>query len=285
MDKNQQKQVWKKLPRKMYSEAQEFLEDREDQCVSACARFLHMKGSRDHVWALRNGTGSIKALLLHSRRSLYPILNGNHDIALPKFLNNFLLKVPIHAVQGLKPDAEILEAAMESKGYHPAERIDYDLMALEDPPVSSCFRSGPVNLALRPPMPGDIEELFQLQAAYEQEEVLPKGAVFYPAASRANLERLLRNEQMLLACLDGRIVGKINTSAASFTRYQIGGVYVRPDYRGRGIAVRMAAVFLKGLINEGRGVTLFVKKQNAAARAVYRHTGFTVQGDYRICYY
>jgi ribosomal protein S18 acetylase RimI-like enzyme len=244
-----------------------------------------MKGSRDHVWTLRNDIGSIKALLLHSRRSLYPIFNGNRDIPLPKFLNSFLLKVPIHAVQGLKPDTELLEASMESKGYYPVERIDYDLMALEDPPVSSCFRSGPVNLLLRPPIAGDIEELFHLQAAYEQEEVLPTGAAFYPAASRANLERLLKNEQMLLACLDGRIVGKINTSAESFTRYQIGGVYVRPDCRGRGIAVRMAAVFLKGLINEGRAVTLFVKKQNAAARAVYRRTGFAVRGDYRISYY
>jgi predicted GNAT family acetyltransferase len=244
-----------------------------------------MKGSRDHVWALRDDNGSIKALLLHSRRSLYPIFNGNRDIPLPKFLNSFLLKVPIHAVQGLKPDTELLEAAMESKGYHPAERIDYDLMSLEDQPVSSCFRSGPVDLLLRPPTAGDIEEIFTLQAAYEQEEVLPKGAVFNAAASRANLERLLKTEQMLLACLDGRIAGKINTSAMSFTRYQIGGVYVRPDCRGRGIAVRMAAVFLKGLINGGRGVTLFVKKENAAARAVYRHTGFTVRGDYRICYY
>jgi GNAT superfamily N-acetyltransferase len=280
-----EKQVWKKLRSKNYWEARDFLEGREGRCVSACARFLHMKGSRDHVWALRDDNESIKALLLHSRRSLYPIFNGNKDIPLPKFLNNFLLKVPIHAVQGLKPETEILEAAMESKGYHSAERIDYDLMALEDPPVSSCFRSGPVDLQLRPPIARDIDELFTLQAAYEQEEVLPKGAVFNAAASRANLERLLKTEQMLLACLDGRIVAKINTSAASFTRYQIGGVYVKPDCRGRGIAVRMAAVFLKGLINEGRGVTLFVKKENAAARAVYRHTGFTVRGDYRICYY
>jgi predicted GNAT family acetyltransferase len=90
---------------------------------------------------------------------------------------------------------------------------------------------------------------------------------------------------MLLASLGGQIVGKINTSGLSFTRFQIGGVYVRPDCRSLGIAVRMASVFLKGLVDEGRGVTLFVKKRNAAARAVYRRIGFSVQGNYRISYF
>jgi predicted GNAT family acetyltransferase len=124
-----------------------------------------------------------------------------------------------------------------------------------------------------------------LQAAYEQEEVLPGGAEFNPAVCRANLEHLLKHEQMLVACLGGHIGGKINTSASSFTRRQIGCVYVHPDCRGNGIAVRMTAVFLKSIIDEGCGITLFVKKRNAAARAVYQRVGLTVQGSYRISYY
>jgi predicted GNAT family acetyltransferase len=90
---------------------------------------------------------------------------------------------------------------------------------------------------------------------------------------------------MLVADLGGRLAGKINTNAVTFTRYQIGGVYVHPDYRGLGIARKMAAAFASGLIAQGKGISLFVKKANAAARKVYQRVGFETLGDYRINYY
>jgi predicted GNAT family acetyltransferase len=130
-----------------------------------------------------------------------------------------------------------------------------------------------------------MEDMFLLQSGYEQEEVLPTGAVFNPAACRLSLERLIAGEHVLAAEMKGRLVGKINTSAASFSRWQIGGVYVHPGYRGQGIACRMAAEFIRTLIREGKGVSLFVKKRNAAAQAVYRRIGFRSAGDYRISYY
>jgi ribosomal protein S18 acetylase RimI-like enzyme len=278
---------WKKIKRNEYAAAAEYLIDRENECVAACARFLHIREHKDrgHVWALKDESGYIDAFLLHHRRALFPILNGRTGIPLPRFLNRFLGKVPIHAVQGLKADAEILTKAMENLGYFAAEHLDYDLMALDSRPPDSCRRYGPPELQLRPPGAADIDELLRLQAAYEQEEVLPGGAEFNAAACRANLNHLLKHERMLVACLGSHIVAKINTSAASFTRRQIGGVYVRPDCRGMGIAVRMAAAFFRDIIDEGYGITLFVKKRNAAARAVYRRTGLTVQGSYRISYY
>jgi hypothetical protein len=288
---------WKKIKRGEYPAAEEFLIDRESECVAACSRFMHFKANKGHVWALKDETGRIKALLLHHRRSLFPILNSGTDgkanskaagkaaIPLPRFLNSFLGKVPIHAVQGLLEDTDILTKAMENLGYFAAEHLDYDLMALDTQPISSCYRYGPPGLLLRPPIPADTDELFHLQAAYEREEVLPGGAEFNPAACRANLEHLLKQEQMLVACLGNRIVGKINTSASSYTRRQIGGVYVHPDCRSMGIAIRMTAVFLKGIIDEGRGVTLFVKKRNTIARSVYKRVGLTAQGNYRISYF
>jgi predicted GNAT family acetyltransferase len=81
------------------------------------------------------------------------------------------------------------------------------------------------------------------------------------------------------------MVGKANTNAESFTRYQIGGVYVHADCRGLGIGAVMTAALVRDLIACGKGVSLFVKKRNAAARAVYRRAGFVSAGEYRITYY
>jgi ribosomal protein S18 acetylase RimI-like enzyme len=273
------------MRRAEYEGPEQFLRRRENFCVAACARFIKREPSCDHVWTLPGSRGEIAALLLHSRRSLLPVFSGNREIPLPGFLKRFLIKVPIHAVQGLREDAEILEEAMETRGYRAADVIDYHLMALDAEPPAPVFRSGPRGLIIRLPAESDTDEIFRLQAAYEQEEVLPRNGVFNPAASRLSLEHVLAHEQVLVAELDGTIVGKINTNGRSFTRFQIGGVFVRPDCRGMGIGLKMAAAFFKILIMGGSGATLFVKKRNAAARGLYRRLGFSILGDYRISYY
>jgi ribosomal protein S18 acetylase RimI-like enzyme len=200
-------------------------------------------------------------------------------------MRGFLNKPPVHLVQGLLGDAQLLEAALADLGYHAAEQRDYDLMALDKAPGAGVPGAFPKGLELRRPGLADLEALCPLQAGYEEEEVLPRGAALNPAACRLALNKILTKEQSLIACLDKRIVGKINTNAAAFTRVQIGGVYVLPEYRGLGIGSRMTAVFAEQLAARGRGLTLFVKKSNPAAQKIYRRIGFVEAGDYRISYY
>jgi predicted GNAT family acetyltransferase len=158
-------------------------------------------------------------------------------------------------------------------------------MYMDGEPPAGLLRKGPPGLVLRVPERADIEAMFPLQKAYEQAEVLPPDAVFSPAACRLALERIIGRERVLVACLGGRIVGKVNTNADSFTLRQVGGVYVDERYRGRGIGTAMLAAFVRDLIAEGKGASLFVKKRNTAARALYRRVGFTGAGDYRITYF
>ena len=279
--------TWRKIPKNDLQIAETYLRNRENYCVAASARFIGIQKSLGHIWYL-GGLGSaeeISALLLHSRRTLFPVFNKKTDISSPDFLTSFLRKTPVHAIQGLREDIELLEPLLEKLGYFHDEHIDYCLLNIDVPPGPEVLRAGPANLILREPAAGDEEELFALQSAYEREEVLPKSAVFNPASTRLNLKHILSSEYMLIAELNGQVVGKINTSAESFTRFQIGGVYVRPDCRGRGIGLKMTSVFTGTLLARGKGLTLFVKNRNAAARAVYRRAGFTVLADYRITYY
>ena len=279
------RQRWRKVPKAELGKAELYLRAREKLCVSASARFLKTAESRGHIWYLGEANGEISALLLHSRNSLFPVFDKNPRIPGPLFLNRFLGKVQIHSVQGLKEDVELLELLMEAQGYFAAERIDYALMSLDNMAEQAVYKIGPEGLILREPEAKDEEELFALQSAYEQEEVLPKNAVFNAASCRYNLQRILSSEQVLVAEMNGRLVGKMNTSAHSFTRCQIGGVYVRPDCRGRGIAAKMTAVFAQKLLLMGKGISLFVKKRNEAALKVYKKSGFAVLADYRISYY
>jgi ribosomal protein S18 acetylase RimI-like enzyme len=275
-----------------------FLQKHEALCVGACSRFLARRFNPGHIWSLPGTVassdggaggvrteGEIAAFLFHSRSSLFPIFSGDRNYPLPRFFGRFLRKISVYSVQGLIEDTEILEEGMSQRGYTTTDRIDYDIMTLDREPLPSCFRMGPPGLLIRPPTEADREELYTLHSAYEQEEVIPRCGSFDPQVCHRTLEKLLDSEKMLVACLGDKIVGKINTNAKSFTRYQIGGVYVLPQLRGHGIADKLSAVFLKELTAQGWGISLFVKKRNAAAHNLYRRLGFSTSGDYRISYY
>jgi ribosomal protein S18 acetylase RimI-like enzyme len=276
---------WRKAGRGDATRTEAFLRSREYYGVTACAKFLSRKPPNDQVWRLadRSLPGSIQAVIIRSGAMLLPVLGNTQSIPPLHFMRGFLGKSPVHLVQGLLGDAQALDSALAVLGYRVAEQRDYDLMALDTAPQAG--GAFPKELELRRPDFTDFEALCPLQAGYEQEEVLPQGAVLNLAACRLALSRILSDEQSLIACLDKRIVGKINTNAASFTRVQIGGVYVLPEYRGLGIGSRMTAAFAGAFAAQGRGVTLFVKKNNPAAQKIYRRIGFAAAGDYRISYY
>jgi hypothetical protein len=222
--------------------------------------------------------------MVYSNRTLLPVFCGETEVPKPGFLNRFFGMLPIHSVQGLTDEAIFIEDYLSKCGLETIDKFDYDLMYIDNMP-GRAGSGGPAGLILRSARRNDIDALAVLQAGYEQEEVLPRGSVFYPAVSRLNMEKIFANEQLLVAEFGGHLVGKINTSALSFTRFQVGGVYVAPAFRNMGIARSMTDVFVRKLIGQGRGVSLFVKKNNPAARAVYSRLGFKYLANYRISYY
>jgi len=257
----------------------------ERKCVSACGRFLALDESKGSVWMLSGKNESPQALLIYSRKTLIPVFCGKKEIPCPGFLKEYAKKNKIHSAQGQKEDVLALEDILIKMGAQASDIYDYDLMNLDNQPEKKCFSSGPVNLILRTPRLVDLDAIAPLQAAYEKVEVLPSGSEFSPAASRLNLANIIAKGQIMCAEINGRMAGKININAVSFTRYQVGGVFVHPDFRGLGIARRMTAEFISPLIKSGKGITLFVKKTNFQARRLYSSLGFTAFGDYRISYY
>jgi predicted GNAT family acetyltransferase len=275
---------WRKMSKKDIFRVEDLLRDMEDDCVTACGRYLAREPSSDSVWMLCGEKNEFIAVMVNSRSTLIPVLCGMNEIPSPVFLKYFFRLKKIHSVQGLKNEVLVLERDMERFGKKTSEIIDYDLMCIDRPPENKGNLQAE-NIVLRVPRLTDLNALAPLQAAYEQEEVLHKGSAFSPLASRINLANIITAGRILAAELNGRLVGKINVNAVSFIRYQVGGVYVHPDYRGLGIARKMAAEFIASLTAEGRGVTLFVKKTNLPARRLYSGLGFTVRGHYRLTYY
>ncbi|MDR2543183.1 MAG: GNAT family N-acetyltransferase [Treponema sp.] len=263
------------------------LQELENNYVCACVRFLSSDPLKDPVWILSSKNKTPNALIINSKSTIIPVFDGIKTIPKPKFLKKFSALKKIHSIQGLKEEVIVMEGVMEEFGKGVSETFDYNLMSIEaavktadaNRSLAACK-----NLILRAVGLSDLDALAPLQAAYEHEEVLHRGSVFSPAASRINLAKIITGGKILAAELDGRLVGKINVSGESFSRYLIGGVYVHHDFRGQGIARIMTERFIASLFGEGKGITLFVKKANLAANRLYAGLGFKVLENYRITY-
>ncbi|WP_030708657.1 GNAT family N-acetyltransferase [Streptomyces sp. NRRL F-2580] len=80
---------------------------------------------------------------------------------------------------------------------------------------------------------------------------------------------------------DGKVVFKAEIGAATARACQIQGVWVAPEFRGRGHSeTGMAAVVAYALRDVAPVVSLYVNDFNTAARAAYRRVGFREVGAF-----
>jgi ribosomal protein S18 acetylase RimI-like enzyme len=262
----------------------EFLREHETTCVSACDRFLNANYLNDSIWMLSRGGRAAQAVLMYSKRTLFPVLDGLTVIPVPMFLKRFLLSTPVHAIHGLLEDVSLLEAALYPLHYEPIGRVDYYLMAYDAGKTSPKRFDRTPGLTLRPVRQSDYKALFEMQMNYEIEEVAINLKRYRPELARLSLSRILSQEDMLVAEYKGKLVGKINTNARSFTRRQLGGVYVKPPFRRMGVASSMIDAMIEKLTQENSAISLYVRKSNKPALFVYTRAGFRTVADYRISY-
>jgi ribosomal protein S18 acetylase RimI-like enzyme len=262
----------------------EFLRAREVTCVSACDRFLDADYLSDSVWLLSRGGRMTRAILLYSRRTLFPVLSGLTAVPVPVFLKRFLISTPVHAIHGLLDDVSVMEAVLFPLGYEPVARTDYYLMAYDNFSAAPEHIPRVPGLSLRPVQISDYKALFEMHLSYELEEVAINVKRYKPELARLSLSHILEREEVLVAEYRGELVGKINTNARSFTRRQLGGIYVKPPYRRMGIAQAMVTAMRDKFRREGTALSLYVRKSNIGAQIVYKRSGFRTIADYRISY-
>ena len=180
---------------------------------------------------------------------------------------------------GLRWDVESAQLSIESGG---RTSIIYHVMTLETPPplLPSC-----TGVVCKRGKSQDTGILYPLQKAYEIEEVLLDPNTFNSSACYVSLQKNLRREVIYYALIDGKVVAKAGTNARGFSFAQLGGVYTVRDVRNRGIAHEVLSVMLQEVFEAGSGASLFVKKDNIAAIALYRKLGFTLRDEFKIAYY
>jgi predicted GNAT family acetyltransferase len=130
--------------------------------------------------------------------------------------------------------------------------------------------------------PGEVEQLFPAAVAMYTEEVgvsplVDDGGRGY----KRRISDLVQGKRAYARFVGDRVVFKAELAIVTRRTTQVQGVWVDPEYRGRGLAAAaMAAVVRDALRRVAPTVSLYVNDYNAPARRVYARCGFVPNGSF-----
>ena len=199
----------------------------------------------------------------------------------------------ISCVNGSEGGAKLILAALKDVRINlaPSQLNEYSLFRLTAAEFSHIkeplLQNGAQIFRCRSDMDAALfDELLDLQKCYEIEEVLPEHDVFSEDICRLHLKSVLRTQYVAAVLLpDGTLAAKAGTNALGFHSAQIGGVYVKHEFRRRGYAFGVLYCVLKNVFAIKNAAVLFVKNKNVPALALYRELGFRKVGGYIIAYF
>lgn len=154
-------------------------------------------------------------------------------------------------------------------------RADQPLLVLDADPV---IEADPL---VRPATEADFDVLLPAAVAMFTEEVgvSPLAGGGGPAY-RARLADLIRRRRALLRVSEGQVVFKAELAAVSDSVSQVQGVWVDPQYRGRGVGARGMAAVAAYARRGAPVVSLYVNSHNVSARQAYERVGFRERGRF-----
>ena len=199
----------------------------------------------------------------------------------------------ISCVNGSEGGAKLILAALKDARINlsPSQVNEYSLFRLTAAEFSHIkeplLQNGAQVFRCRSDMAAALfDKLLDLQKQYEIEEVIPKNEIFSEDICRLRLKSVLRTQYVAAILLpDDTLAAKAGTNALGFHTAQLGGVYVKPEFRRRGYAFCVVYPVLKNVFTVKRTVVLFVKNANIPALSLYRALGFKKLNGYIIAYF
>lgn len=131
----------------------------------------------------------------------------------------------------------------------------------------------------------DMENLFEIEKKYLQEEVAISDQKISDLEVSMHLRQILKNQLCFALISDDQIVSKANTNAIGKNWVQIGGVYTLFQFRQNGYAAHTVSTLCKRILQTRKNISLFVKTKNLPAQQLYKKIGFTFHSDYKIVYF
>ena len=244
--------------------------------VSSRVRALGLEPSRLGAQMWGHGPGGRLESLCYSGANLVPVAATPDAVA--AFADRALRQGRrCSSVVGPADEVQALWAVLRPR-WGPAREVRavQPVMVINGPPLV------PPDPLVRRVQLDELDILWPACVAMFTEEVGISPTIGDGGASyRARLVQLIRSGRAFARIEDGKVIFKAEIGAATPQACQVQGVWVRPEYRGQGLAAPgMAAVVVESARSIAPVVSLYVNDFNTPARAAYRRTGFTDTGQF-----
>ncbi len=155
-------------------------------------------------------------------------------------------------------------------------RPDQPLLVVDAPPA---VQADP---GVRLVRPDEVDALYPASVAMYAEEVgVSPVAEDGGRGYRRRVVELVRARRAYAKIVDGEVLFKAELAVVTRQTAQLQGVWVAPEFRGRGYAIAgVAAVVRDALRRVAPTVSLYVNDYNAPARRVYDRCGFRSAGTF-----
>ncbi len=274
------------LSKKNINIALEFLIPHEYKCMSLVSHLLrHDSINSDTIYIVKKkGT----QILIETIRGIFLLTNTGILLHFflacseEKKLKSILKRKYLFSLAGTEKSSSFFEFVFRNK----SSLINiYHLMVYKPDCTNSIFlrKIDTEKFKIYKCNISDTEKLFNLQMAYQIEEVLPSGKNISDNACRKILIDRLK-EQMVFAILDiesNKFVSMAGTNAIGVHFVQLGGIYTEKKFRNLGLAQYLVRHILSSI---NKNVSLFVRKDNLPAINAYTKSGFCILDTYKICY-
>lgn len=125
-----------------------------------------------------------------------------------------------------------------------------------------------------------FDSYFEAAVAMYTEELGESPLGTNPHGYRAYVARLVETGRAFGVVQDGRVVFKADVGAVAGGVAQVQGVWVHPDFRGRGLAAPAMAGLTNLLLARGLVPSLYVNDFNTPALATYHRCGYEQVGTF-----
>jgi len=169
---------------------------------------------------------------------------------------------------------EVWEAARDEMPAAREDRPGQPVYAFDEPPP-------PGDTGLRPATAADLERLLPACAAAHELELGVDPVARDPDGFRWRTLAQIEEGRSWLWLEDGVVLFKAESSAWTPHAVQVSQVWTDPEARGRGYAKRGMRDLCRLLLRSTPTVTLFVRRDNDAAIALYDATGMRRVLEYR----
>lgn len=218
---------------------------------------------------------------------LYPVFSHDMVNKLGDTSNRLLREIQnfsnsIEGVIGRSSDVHTLDR------YIPQARVilAYDFMIHTDSGIQETNMSldTDVQLEVRRATIDDLQELTAIEAAYQKEEVLTPIHEFNLALCRANQKFALLHVPVYVALYQHKIVARAQINGIGSKYEQIGGVFVKSDFRRLHAGSAVMVALMNDIRSRGKVPCLYVKKTNIPAIQLYKKLGFSTLDGFSIVY-